>query len=332
MKRESILVIGAGGQIGVELTAALRRIYGDFNVIAADLQIPPGTRDSAGPYQQLDVMNKSALASFVAKNHVTQIYLLAAMLSATGEKHPEKAWQLNMQSLLHVLDVAVEKKVSKVFWPSSIAVFGPGAPAKDCPQDAPLVPATVYGISKAAGENWCKYYWKKHGVDVRSIRYPGLISHLAKPGGGTTDYAVDIFHQALAKQSYTCYLRESSFLPMMYMPDAIRATIQLMDAPAMKLSVRTSYNLAAMTFSPAQLARSISRYIPDLVVGYAPDARQVIADSWPESIDDRPARHDWGWDHEYDLSATTRDMLLHLAQKEGVAGKRSLQLQPDVFF
>jgi len=322
MKKDTILVIGACGQIGAELTTALRHAHGDFHVIAADLK---DDKKATGPYEQLDVLDKDALGTIIDRYDITQVYLLAAMLSATGERHPQTAWHLNMQGLLNTLDLAREKKLAKVFWPSSIAVFGPGAPRRQCPQKAILEPSTVYGISKAAGENWCNYYWKKYGVDVRSLRYPGLISHQAQPGGGTTDYAVDIFHEALAKQAYTCFLEANTHLPMMYMPDALRATLELMEAPANQLSVRTSYNVSAMTFSPAQLATAIHQHIPDFTIDYKPDYRQAIADGWPESIDDSVARNDWQWEYEYGLSATTRDMLNHLAKK--LQTPSALQLQ-----
>jgi nucleoside-diphosphate-sugar epimerase len=315
MKREKILVIGACGQIGAELTTSLRHIFGNTNVIAADLRSPVDIPKSTEPYVQLDVLNKRALGALIDRHDITQVYLLAAMLSATGERNPQKAWDLNMQSLLNILDLAREKELAKVFWPSSIAVYGPGAPRRQTPQNIFLDPATVYGISKAAGENWCNYYWKKYGVDTRSLRYPGLISHQAEPGGGTTDYAVDIFRQALQHQSYSCYLRPDTCLPMMYMPDAIRATLELMESPVKALTIRTSYNISALSFTPEQLAGTIRQYIPDFTISYQPDYRQAIADSWPESIDDTPAKNDWRWDYEYGISATAQDMLKHLAKK-----------------
>lgn len=330
MKKDTLLVIGACGQIGVELTAALRREYGDQHVIAADLKAPPAGLPEEGPYEQLDVLNRCALSALIARHDVTQVVLLAALLSATGEQHPERAWHLNTQSLLNILDIAREKRLAKVFFPSSIAVFGPDAPRRACPQHAPLSPSTVYGISKMAGESWCRYYWQKYGVDVRSIRYPGLISHQAMPGGGTTDYAVDIFQHALGDGHYCCYLRPDTVLPMMYMPDAIRATMELMAAPAAALSVRTSYNLSAMSFSPMELARAIEQYVPGFSQKFEPDYRQAIADSWPASIDDSAARKDWQWEYEYGLSATVRDMLLHLAKASVPA--RLPQLQQDIFF
>lgn len=312
MHNEKILIIGASGQIGVELTLALRNRYGSANVVAADLRDQNSLLEGTGPYVSLDVMNKDRLRDLVAQHEITQIYLLAAMLSATGERNPAMAWDLNMQGLLNVLDIAREEKLNKVFWPSSVAVFGPSSPRINCPQQTIIEPTTIYGISKYAGEFWCRYYWQRYGVDVRSIRYPGLISYKSAPGGGTTDYAVEIYHEALSKQSYTCFLREDTYLPMMYMPDAIRATIELMEAPADRIAIRTSYNIAAMSFSPAKVTASIQRKIPSFTLSCQPDYRQVIADSWPQSIDDSVARHDWGWTPQYNLDAMTDDMLQHL--------------------
>lgn len=332
MNKDSILVIGACGQIGTELVRELRLAYGAFRVIAAD-RVPPGKGMSqAGPFEQLDALDRRGLAALVHRYEINQVYHLAAMLSATGEQQPQQAWDLNMQSLLNVLDLAREKKLARVFWPSSIAVFGPGAPRNDCPQDAPHDPATVYGISKSAGEQWCRYYYEKYGVDTRSLRYPGLISWRTPPGGGTTDYAVDIFHQAMAGERYTCFLQSSTLLPMMYMPDAVRATLQLMQAPAAALSVRGAYNLSAMSFTPAELAASVTRFLPGFSIDYAPDHRQKIADSWPGRLDDSPARRDWGWSHEYDLAATTRDMLLHLAREAARPQSVIPSHQPGIFF
>lgn len=312
MAKEKILVIGASGQIGVELTLALRKIYGVENVIASDLREPNQLLKDSGPYVSMDVMNKEMLHVQVIRQNVTQIYLLAAMLSATGEKNPNLAWNLNMQGLLNVLDIAREENLHKVYWPSSIAVFGPTSPKINCPQQTIIEPTTVYGISKYAGEFWCNYYHQRFGVDVRSIRYPGLISYKSAPGGGTTDYAVEIFHEALENKSYNCFLSEDTYLPMMYMPDAIRATIELMESPADKISVRTSYNLSSMSFSPKEIGAEITKHIPDFKMSYAPDYRQEIAKSWPASIDDSVARADWGWKHEYDLSDMTSDMLKNL--------------------
>lgn len=312
MRNEKILVIGASGQIGVELTLALRKIYGENQVIASDLREQSPLLAGTGPYISLDVMNKAMLQEQVVTQQVTQIYLLAAILSATGEKNPSLAWNLNMQGLLNVLDIARDEKLNKVFWPSSIAVFGPSSPRQNCPQQTIIEPTTVYGISKYAGEFWCQYYWQRYGVDVRSVRYPGLISYQSAPGGGTTDYAVDIYHQALQKNNYTCFLKEDTYLPMMYMPDAIRATIELMEAAENSVKVRTSYNLSAMSFSPKEIASSIRQQLPGFTISYAPDFRQQIADSWPQSIDDTVARNDWGWKEEYDLRAMTVDMLKNL--------------------
>src|SRR5687767_12004469 len=312
MAREKILVIGASGQIGVELTLALRNLYGNANVIASDLREANELLKGTGPYVSLDVMNREMLHVQVIRQGFTQVYLLAAILSATGEKNPSLAWNLNMGSLLNVLEIAREEKLQKVYWPSSIAVFGPTSPKENCPQQTIIEPATVYGISKYAGEFWCNYYFQRYGVDVRSLRYPGLISYESAPGGGTTDYAVEIYHEALARTKYECFLNEDTYLPMMYMPDAIRATIELMEAPASKISVRTSYNLSAMSFSPKEIAAEIQKHIPYFTLTYKPDYRQKIAESWPQSIDDSVARKDWGWKEEYDLAAMTKDMLENL--------------------
>lgn len=314
MVKEKILVIGASGQIGVELTLALRKIYGNNNVVASDLREENELLKGTGPYVSLDVMNKEMLHVQVIRQNITQIYLLAAILSATGEKNPNLAWHLNMQSLLNVLDIAREEHLHKVYWPSSIAVFGPTSPKQHCPQQTIIEPITVYGISKYAGEFWCNYYNQRYGVDVRSLRYPGLISYKSAPGGGTTDYAVEIYHEALEEKKYECFLKEDTYLPMMYMPDAIKATIDLMEAPAEKISIRTSYNLSAMSFSPEEIATAIQQHIPDFRIDYKPDYRQAIADSWPQSIDDSVARNDWGWSHEYDLERMTKDMLENLKQ------------------
>ncbi|HRF20305.1 MAG TPA: NAD-dependent epimerase/dehydratase family protein, partial [Chitinophagaceae bacterium] len=262
----------------------------------------------------MDVMNKEMLHVQVIRQGITQIYLLAAILSATGEKNPNLAWNLNMQGLLNVLDIAREEKLAKVYWPSSIAVFGPTSPRQNCPQQTIIEPTTVYGISKYAGEFWCNYFFQRFGVDVRSLRYPGLISYKSAPGGGTTDYAVEIFHEALEEKKYECFLSEDTYLPMMYMPDAIRATIELMEAPASKIAVRTSYNVSGMSFSPKEIAAEIKKHIPDFTISYKPDYRQAIANSWPQSIDDTVARNDWGWKEEYNLAAMTGDMLENLGR------------------
>ncbi|MBC7826824.1 MAG: NAD-dependent epimerase/dehydratase family protein [Chitinophagaceae bacterium] len=312
MIKDKILVIGASGQIGVELTLALRKLYGNANVVASDLREENDLLKGSGPYVSLDVMNKEMLHVQVIRQNFTQIYLLAAILSATGEKNPNLAWSLNMQSLLNVLDIAREEKLYKVYWPSSIAVFGPTSPKENCPQQTIIEPTTVYGISKYAGEFWCNYFHQRFGVDVRSMRYPGLISYKSSPGGGTTDYAVEIFHEALEEKKYTCFLKPETYLPMMYMPDAIRGTIELMEAPADKISIRTSYNFSAMSFSPADIGNEIKKYIPEFSLMHNPDYRQAIADSWPKSIDDSIAQNDWGWKPEYDLQRMTKDMLNNL--------------------
>ncbi len=312
MIKEKILVIGASGQIGVELTLKLREIYGGANVVASDLREENDLLKGTGPYVSLDVMNKEMLHVQVIRQNITQIYLLAAILSATGEKNPSLAWNLNMQSLLNVLEIAKEEKLSKVYWPSSIAVFGPTSPKKNCPQQTIIEPVTVYGISKYAGEFWCNYYFNRYGVDVRSIRYPGLISYKSSPGGGTTDYAVEMFYEALNEKRYTCFLKEDTYLPMMYMNDAIKATIELMEANASKISVRTSYNISGISFSPKELSLMIKKTIPDFEISYKPDYRQPIADSWPQSIDDSVARNDWGWKPEYSIDKLTADMFANL--------------------
>lgn len=315
IQKEKILVIGASGQIGVELTIALRNIYGNANVVASDLREENDLLKGTGPYVALDVMNKEMLHVQVIRQNITQIYLLAAILSATGEKNPNLAWNLNMQGLLNVLDIAREEKLHKVYWPSSIAVFGPTSPKKDCPQQTIIEPITVYGISKYAGEFWCNYYNRRFGVDVRSLRYPGLISYKSDPGGGTTDYAVEIFHAAVEEKNYTCFLKEDTYLPMMYMPDAIRATMELMEAPAANISIRTSYNISGISFSPAEIAACIKKYIPEFEIKYKPDYRQAIAESWPQSINDSTALNDWSWKHKYDLEKITTDMLKNIQQK-----------------
>lgn len=316
MVKDKILVIGASGQIGVELTLALRKLYGNNNVIASDLREENDLLKGTGPYVSLDVMNKEMLHVQVIRQNITQIYLLAAILSATGEKNPNLAWHLNMQSLLNVLDIAREEGLKKVYWPSSIAVFGPTSPKESCPQKTIIEPTTVYGISKFAGEFWCHYYHMKYGVDVRSIRYPGLISYKSGPGGGTTDYAVEIFYEALEHKKYTSFLNQNTYLPMMYMPDAIRATLELMEAPEDQISIRTSYNVAGISFSPKDIAAEIKKHIPDFEIAYKPDYRQAIADSWPKNIDDSIARADWGWKHEFGLEEMTMDMLKNLQPRD----------------
>ena len=305
-------MVGACGQIGVELTLQLRKMYGEAAVIASDLREEHPLLKGSGPYISLDIMNKETLHVLVLRYNITQVYLLAAILSATGEKNPLLAWHINMQSLLNVLDVAKEENLHKVYWPSSIAVFGPSTPKIETAQHTVIEPSTIYGISKFAGERWCHYYFRRYNVDIRSLRYPGLISYKSQPGGGTTDYAIEIFHDAINKKTYNSFLKEETYLPMMYMPDAIRATIDLMHADADKLTVRSSYNLNGMSFSPKEIANEIKKHIPDFTITYQPDSRQQIADSWPRSIDDTAAQKDWGWKPEFDLSAMTEDMLKNI--------------------
>lgn len=315
MKQEKILIIGAGGQIGVELTLALRKLYGNDNVIATDIKEAHPLLKDNGPYAILNAMDAAATHALVKKEGITQIYLLAALLSATGEKNPHKAWEINMQSLISTLDLGVQEKLTKIYWPSSIAVFGPTTPTTNTPQQTVVEPRTVYGISKYAGELWCQYYNQRWGLDVRSLRYPGLISWKSEPGGGTTDYAVEIYHEALKHKKYTSFLSENTYLPMMYMDDAIRGTIELMEAPAEQMKTRMAYNLSAMSFSPKEIAAAIQKHIPDFTIDYAPDFRQAIADGWPKSIDDSAARADWGWKNEFDLDSMSADMLKHLKEK-----------------
>lgn len=314
LMKDTILVIGASGQIGTELVMKLRALYGGSQIIASDIR--PSSKEvmQTGPYETLDIMDQKSLHRIVKKHKVTQVYLLAALLSATAEKNIELGWSLNMRSLSHVLDLGREKVLKKIYWPSSIAVFGPSTPKIMTPQYTVMEPNTVYGISKQAGERWCEYYFQKFGVDVRSLRYPGLISWKSKPGGGTTDYAVHIFHQALKKGSYTCFLTEDTSLPMMYMPDAIRATIDLMEAPSDNVKIRSSYNIAGVSFNPQEIAKEINKHLPNFSIDYKPDYRQDIADSWPHSIDDRQALNHWGWKAEYDLSKMTSDMMANLKE------------------
>jgi nucleoside-diphosphate-sugar epimerase len=319
MKKEKILIIGACGQIGVELTLALRKAYGNDNVIATDIREEHPLLKDSGPYMTLNALDAAATHALVKKESITQIYLLAALLSATGEKDPKRAWDINMQSLLQVLDLGVQEKLTKIYWPSSIAVFGPTTPREHTEQKTIIEPRTVYGISKYAGELWCEYYNQRWGLDVRSLRYPGLISWKGEPGGGTTDYAIDIYHEALEKGQYTCFLSEGTYLPMMYMDDAIRATIELMEAPAGKIKSRMAYNISAMSFSPKEIAESIRFHIPEFKIDYAPDFRQQIADGWPKSIDDSAARKDWGWQQEFDLNRMSNEMLKNLKAKLHVA-------------
>ena len=309
---QTILVLGASGQIGSELIEKLRTIYGSTHVVASDIRNGSPSLMNSGPFEIIDATDKEAILAVVKKYNVTQIYLLAAMLSATGEKFPQKAWDLNMTSLLAVLDLAKDKHINQVFWPSSIAVFGSTSPKIHTPQKTIMEPSTVYGISKISGEFWCNYYHEKYGVDVRSLRYPGIISWKTKPGGGTTDYAVDIFFKALEQGSFECFLSEDTCLPMMYMEDAVHATVQIMQVNANQINIRTSYNLSAMNFTPKELASAIHQHLPNFTMSYKTDYRQAIADSWPDSIDDTKAREDWGWSPKYTLLKMTKDILENL--------------------
>ncbi len=312
--QKSILIIGACGQIGTELTIALREKYGVDSVIASDIREGSESLMQSGPFELLDATDYNAIEDTVMHYEIEEVYLMAAMLSATAEKFPMRAWNLNMNSLFNVLNLAKDKKINKVFWPSSIAVFGPNTPKDETPQHTMMEPSTVYGISKQSGERWCEYYHKKFGVDVRSVRYPGLISWKTQPGGGTTDYAVEIFHRALSEKKYTSFLSEWTKLPMMYMDDAIRATIAIMNAEPDSLHIRSSYNLGAMSFSPKELGECIKTHIPEFEMSYAPDFRQEIANSWPASVDDSKASQDWGWTPEFDLEKTTKEMLENLSK------------------
>ena len=306
---KKILVIGACGQIGTELVLTLREKFGNEQVVAADVRDTCPDNLSSGPYKKMDVLDRPGVESFIKETGFDNVYLLAALLSATAEKNPDFAWRLNMEGLFTILDLAKDGFIKKIFWPSSIAVFGPTTPRDNTPQYTVMEPSTVYGISKQAGERWCEYYFNKFGVDVRSIRYPGLISYKSLPGGGTTDYAVDIFYKAKAGQDFTSFLSENTALPMMFMEDAIRATIELMEAPSENIKIRSSYNLSALSFTPKDLAEEIQKQISGFKIAYAPDFRQAIADSWPASIDDTAARKDWGWEERYDLNKTVLTML-----------------------
>ena len=312
---EKILVIGSSGQIGTELVMELRKMYGEQNVIASDIRNSSTQVMQSGPFETLDVMDEKLLQKVVKKYQVTQIYLLAALLSATAEKNIKLGWKLNMRSHSHVLDIARDGLVKKIFWPSSIAVFGPSTPKHNTAQNTIMDPGTVYGITKLAGERWNEYYYNKFGVDVRSIRFPGLIGWKSEPGGGTTDYAVDIFHKAITEGKYECFLSEDTELPMMYMPDAIRATIKLMETPSEKIKIRSSYNLSGINFTPGQISREIKKYISKFCISYKLDFRQKIADSWPSSINDSDARNDWGWAPEYNLEKMTKDMVINLQKQ-----------------
>lgn len=314
MPTERILVVGAGGQLGSVLVPALRDRYGFDAVIASDLYVDQSAKDDA--FIQLDATDATALTATIGKHNITQIYHLAAILSARGEADPLRTWRINMETFFNVLEAARRLEVSRVFYPSSIAVFGPGIPQQGTPQDTPTHPATVYGMSKVAGENWANYYFQRYGLDIRSLRYPGIIGYQSMPGGGTTDYAVDIFHRAVNGEDFTCFLQSDTRLPMIYMDDAIRATIELMEAPRDQIRVRTSYNLAGLSFTPAEIVACIRAFYPDFSVDYQPDFRQEIADSWPDTIDDSVARTDWGWQPEYDLTALCKAMITNLRQRQ----------------
>ena len=313
--QKPILILGACGQIGTELTMELRAKYGKDTVIASDIREGSESLMDSGPFELLDATNYEAIEDVVMHYEIDEVYLMAAMLSATAEKFPMRAWNLNMNSLFNVLNLAKDRKISKIFWPSSIAVFGPNTPKENTPQSTVMEPSTVYGISKQSGERWCEYYFNKFGIDVRSVRYPGLISWKTMPGGGTTDYAVEIYHKALETGQYNCFLQEDTKLPMMYMDDAISATLNLMEADTEKISVRSSYNLGSMSFTPNEIAQSIKEHIPEFQMDYQPDFRQEIADSWPSSIDDSFAKRDWGWQPKFDLDSTTSEMLRNLGQE-----------------
>ena len=315
---KSILIIGACGQIGTELTLKLREINGINNVIASDIREGSKELMQSGPFEFINAMDYHSILTIIEKYSINEVYLMAAMLSATGEKFPAKAWELNMNSLFNVLNIAKEGKIQKVFWPSSIAVFGPTTPKENTPQETIMEPSTVYGISKQTGERWCEYYFNKYGVDVRSIRYPGIISWKTNPGGGTTDYAVEIYHNALLLGKYNSFLNKETKLPMMYMDDAIEATIQIMDAKPENIKVRSSYNLAAMSFTPEEIAQEIKKIVPEFKISYQSDFRQKIADSWPKSIDDSRAREDWGWKHQFNLKKMSESMLHSLKTKYDV--------------
>lgn len=312
---KSILIIGACGQIGTELVLKLRDIYGTDKVIASDIRKGSKELMKSGPFELINAMEYESISEVIDKYAINEVYLMAAMLSATGEKFPAKAWELNMQTLFNVLNLAKEGKIKKVFWPSSIAVFGPTTPKENTPQETVMEPSTVYGISKQAGERWCEYYFNKYGVDVRSIRYPGIISWKTEPGGGTTDYAIEIFHKALSTGSYSSFLNNETKLPMMYMADAIEATIGIMEAPKEDIKIRSSYNLSAVSFTPEEIAEEIKKEIPTFEISYHADFRQAIANSWPRSIDDGRAREDWGWKHQFDLKKMTATMLEGLKSK-----------------
>ena len=315
---KKILVVGAAGQIGTELVMELRKEFGNENVVAGDIRPASDEIMASGPFAPMDITDAMRLEEIIERYEIDTVFQMAALLSGTAEQKPKYGWHLNMTGLLNVLELAREGKIKHIYWPSSIAIFGPTTPKENTPQVTVCEPTTVYGISKLAGERWCEFYHNRYGVDVRSIRYPGIISWKSKPGGGTTDYAVEIYYDAIEKGAYEgCFLGQGTRLPMMYMEDAIRATIEIMKAPAEQVKIRSSYNLAAITFAPEEIAASIQKVLPDFKMDYDPDFRQAIADSWPSSIDDREARKHWGWQHDYDLDKMTETMLHHLKQKLG---------------
>lgn len=311
--KTKVLIIGACGQIGTELTKKLRSIYGVENVVASDIRKLNIDVVNDGIFEVVNALDYNQIEHLIEQYEITDVYLMAALLSATAEKNPAFAWDLNMNSLFHVLNIAKTGKIKKIFWPSSIAVFGPTTPRENTPQYTIMEPSTVYGISKQSGERWCEYYSKQYGVDVRSIRYPGLISWVSEPGGGTTDYAVEIYHKAITEGKYTSFLSENTALPMMYMDDAIKATVQIMQAPKEQIKIRSSYNLSAMSFTPKEIASEIKKHFPDFEISYEPDFRQKIADSWPASIDDNSAREDWNWENDFDLETMTTEMIQNLS-------------------
>jgi nucleoside-diphosphate-sugar epimerase len=312
--KPKILIIGACGQIGTELTHHLRKIYGNENVVATDIRKLNNDIVNEGIFEVVNALDYNQIQHLVEQYQITDVYLMAALLSATAEKNPAFAWDLNMNSLFHVLNLAKAKKIKKIFWPSSIAVFGPTTPKENTPQYTIMEPSTVYGISKQTGERWCEYYHEQYGVDVRSIRYPGLISWSTPPGGGTTDYAVDIFHKAITEGKFTSFLAENTALPMMYMDDAIKATLGIMQTESENIKIRSSYNLSAMSFTPATIAAEITKHYPNFTIKYTPDYRQKIADSWPSSIDDSFARQDWGWSNDYNIENMTVEMINKLKE------------------
>jgi nucleoside-diphosphate-sugar epimerase len=311
--KKRILILGASGQIGTELAYRLRKTYGKEKVVTSDIRDQDESLKDEGPFEIIDATNYKAIENVVINYEITDVYLLAAILSATAEKFPLRAWDLNMNSLFNVLNLAKEGKINKVFWPSSIAVFGKTTPSIDTPQKTIMEPSSAYGISKQAGERWCEYYHRRYGVDVRSIRYPGLISYKTQPGGGTTDYAVDIYHKALKHKKYICFLKEDTTLPMMYIDDAIEATLKMMQASKDSIKIRSSYNLASISFNPKEIATSIRKHITEFEITYKPDFRQAIAETWPHSIDDSDARKDWGWEHNFSLDDITNVMLKNLS-------------------